>query len=165
MRTLASRSLLLAALAVGLVALPKNIHAQSSADLAECAAYNLDADSLSRLIATDKEIDAAMPNDTDIKKAMDTGDMSKHSLAEMTDAIEAVPKLVGILDSHGFKPHDFVVANSEFVLSAFTAAMLKDSSPEEREKNLSSPQANRANVELIEKTPEAMDYLKQKMSS
>jgi hypothetical protein len=163
MRNIASRTMLLTALVMGLVAAPSDARAQSQQDMAECTAYNFDADSLSRLVATDKEIDAAMQNDADIKKALDTTDMSKHSLAEITDAVAAVPKLVEIIDSHGFKPHDFVVANSEFILSAFAAAMLKDSSPDEREKNLSSPQVNRANVELIEKTPEAMDYLKQKM--
>jgi hypothetical protein len=166
MRTLASRTLLLAALALGLSAAPLQVHAQSAqetADAAECTAYNLSADSLSRLIAADTELDATAKEDPELKKAWDAlANVGDKSLSEVTDGMSTSAKLVAIADSHGFKPREFVVANIVFFSTGSVVAALKSGA--DRASILANPNINKANLELLESSPRAMDYLMKKMA-
>jgi len=165
MRTFTFRTLLLAAVTMAITAAP--VHAQTAqekADAAECIAYNLSADSLSRLIATDTELDAASKEDPALKKAWDMIiNVGDKSLSEVTAEMSTSTKLVAIASSHGFKPREFVVANIEYFSTGSLVAALK--SGVDRASILTSPYINKSNLELLEGTPSAMDYLMKKMAA
>jgi len=165
MRTLASRTMLLAALAMAIAAAPAHAQtAQEKADAAECIAYNLSANSLARLIAADTELDAASKEDPELKKAWDAlNNVGDKSLSEVTAGMATSAKLVAVAGSHGFKPREFVVANIEYFSTGSLVAALKAGA--DRASILANPDINKTNVELLENTPGAMDYLVKKMSS
>jgi hypothetical protein len=164
MLTLASRTLLLAVVTMAIAAAPVHAQtAQESADAAECIAYNLSADSLSRLIATDTELDDASKEDPALKKAWDALiNVGDKSLSEVTAEMSTSTKLVAIAGSHGFKPRVFVVANIEYFSTGSVVAALKAGA--DRASILANPNVNKANLELLESTPAAMDYLMKKMA-
>jgi hypothetical protein len=165
MRTLTFRTLLLAAVTMAIIAAAPahGQTAQEAADAAECTAYNLSADSLSRLIAADTQLDAAAKEDPELKKAWDAlANVGDKSLSEVTDGMSTSAKLVAVAGSHGFKPREFVVANIVFFSTGSVVAALKSGA--DRAAILANPNINKANLELLESTPGAMDYLMKKMA-
>ena len=165
MRTFTFRTLLLAVVTMAITAAPTHAQtAQEKADSAECIAYNLSADSLSRLIATDTELDAASKEDPALKKAWDILiNVGDKSISEVTTEMSTSTRLVAIVGSHGFKPREFVVANIEYFSTGSLVAALK--SGVDRASILTSPYINKSNLELLEGTPSAMDYLMKKMAA
>ena len=159
MRKMISHIMMLAVLISGFCTVSQRAVAQSPADLAECKAYTFDADSLSRTIVAMGELTAAGKEDADLKKALDGMNMgsSGGTLASMTETFSANSKAVEIAKSHGFEPHEFVVASMELVFTAFVVGDIKNGG--DREKDVANPDINKANVELLENSPDAWDSM------